>query len=223
MVYLSGVSQLPPHPICGSLHALTIAASLMNSSALAYWTRHLRIHRAAQAINAGGVVAYPTEAVWGLGCNPLDEWAVRRILELKGRKMAKGVILIAASVDQVEPFVGALDHAAWQKLASVGETATTWVVPASPLAPSWVTGGRTTIAVRITDHPLAAALCLVAGTALVSTSANPQGCLPARTATAVHRYFHGLLADITPGAVGGAAKPSEIRDIHSGHILRSGG
>ena len=195
----------------------------MNSAALAYWTRHYRIRRAARAITAGGVVAYPTEAVWGLGCDPFDEVAVAQILELKGRKVTKGVILVAAGLDQLVPFIGALDAAGQQRLAAVGDRAVTWVVPASAVAPQWLTGGRDTIAVRIIGHPVAAALCRVAGTALVSTSANPQGRLPARSAMKVHQYFHGLLADITPGAVGRATKPSEIRDIRSGQILRSGG
>jgi len=195
----------------------------MNPATFACWTRHYRIRRAARAIAAGGVVAYPTEAVWGLGCDPLSRDAVMEVLELKGRQVTKGVILIAADLDQLLPFIGTLDAAERQRLAVAGDRAVTWVVPASAQAPAWVTGGRDTIAVRITRHPVAAALCCVVGTALVSTSANPQGHLPARSAMKVHQYFHGRLADITPGAVGRAAKPSEIRDIRTGHILRSGG
>ncbi|MFA5494751.1 MAG: Sua5/YciO/YrdC/YwlC family protein [Porticoccaceae bacterium] len=186
------------------------------------WTRHHRIHRAAQAIARGGVVAYPTESVWGLGCDPRDAGAVDEILRLKGRAVAKGLILIAADLDQALPFLGPLAEAERRQLAAPGTRPVTWVVPASPLAPPWITGGRATLALRITRHPLAAALCAVAGTPLVSTSANPQGRPPARNALQVRQYFGDRLADITPGAVGGAAKPSEIRDLRSGEILRPG-
>ncbi len=195
------------------------------AATFAHWIRHHRIRRAALAIAGGGVVAYPTEAVWGLGCDPLDDRAMARILQLKGRKMTKGVILIAADLAQAEPYIDMdqLDDAARHRLSTPGEKPITWVVPAGPLAPPWITGGRDTLALRVTRHPVAAALCRVAGTPLVSTSANPQGRLPARNAMMVQRYFRGRLADITPGAVGRAAKPSEIRDIHTGQIFRAGG
>lgn len=186
------------------------------------WTRHHRIHRAAQAIARGGVVAYPTESIWGLGCDPLDGEAVDKILRLKGRAVTKGLIMIAATLDQALPFLAALTAAERQHLVAAEARSVTWVVPASPLVPGWITGGRPTLALRITRHPLAAALCAVADTPLVSTSANPQGRPPARSALQVRQYFDDLLADITPGAVGGAAKPSEIRDLRSGEILRPG-
>lgn len=186
------------------------------------WTRHPRILRAAAIIHDGGVVAYPTEAVWGLGCDPLCRDAMDEILRLKGRPERKGVILIAANVDQVRAFVGDLTEEEWRRLLQPLSVPVTWVVPASDFAPGWVTGGRATLALRITRHPVAAALCQASGTPLVSTSANPQGLLPARNALKVRSYFGAQLAYITPGAVGKAAKPSEIRDIRSGEILRPG-
>jgi len=195
----------------------------MTYSMARHWLNHPRLRRAARAIRAGGVVAYPTEAVWGLGCDPLDGGAVDAILDLKGRKMTKGVILIAADLAQALPFVGELTSAQRERLAQPGASPVTWVVPASALAPVWITGGRDTLALRITGHPVAAALCRLAGTPLVSTSANPQGLPPARTAMKVRCYFADRLADIAPGAVGRAAKPSEIRDIRTGAILRPGG
>lgn len=187
------------------------------------WTRHPRILRAANLLHHGGVVAYPTEAVWGLGCDPLDRSAMDEILRLKGRAEKKGVILIAASADQIVPFVGRLTGEEWQRMLQPGFMPITWVVPASDLAPPWITGGRGTLAVRITRHPVAAALCQGFGGPLVSTSANPQGLPPARHALKVRCYFGRQLADITPGAVGNALRPSEIRDIRSGEILRTGG
>lgn len=186
------------------------------------WARHPRIQRAAAVIRSGGVVAYPTEAVWGLGCDPLNREAMDEILRLKGRAERKGVILIASSADQARPFVGDLTDTEWDRLVQPPPSPVTWVVPASDCAPVWITGGRTTLALRITRHPVAAALCQAFGAPLVSTSANPQGLPPARNALKVRCYFAEQLADITPGAVGAATRPSQIRDIRSGQILRPG-
>lgn len=186
------------------------------------WTRHPRILRAAAIIRDGSVVAYPTEAVWGLGCDPLNREAMDEILRLKGRPERKGVILIAANGDQVQPFVGDLTEEEWRRLLQPLPVPVTWVVPASDFAPTWITGGRATLALRITRHPVASALCQAFGAPLVSTSANPQGLPPARNALKVRSYFGEQLGDITPGVVGKAARPSEIRDIRSGEILRPG-
>ncbi|KJS09351.1 MAG: tRNA threonylcarbamoyladenosine biosynthesis protein RimN [Gammaproteobacteria bacterium BRH_c0] len=186
------------------------------------WARHPRIQRAAAVIRSGGVVAYPTEAVWGLGCDPLNRGAMDEILRLKGRAERKGVILIASSADQARPFVGDLTDTEWDRLVQPMPSPVTWVVPASDYAPVWITGGRATLALRITRHPVAAALCRAFGAPLVSTSANPQGLPPARNALKVRCYFAEQLADITPGAVGAATRPSQIRDIRSGQILRPG-
>ena len=167
------------------------------------------------------MIAYPTEAVWGLGCDPRNPAAVAQVLTLKQRAAAKGVILIAASAEQLAPYLGPLPETARQRLAQRRPVPTTWVVPAAPLAPAWITGGRDTLAVRITDHPLAANLCRAFGGPVVSTSANPGGKPPARSALRVRGYFADQVY-IVPGPLGGAAKPSEIRHLLSGDVLRAG-
>ena len=182
-----------------------------------------RIRRAAHHLWSGGVIAYPTEAVWGLGCDPLDPEAFDHILELKRRPVEKGVILIAASAGQLRPYLGDLSAEEMKRLRSPRPVPTTWVVPASPHAPEWITGGRRTLAARITGHPLAAALCRVFGGPIVSTSANPQAKPPARTALKVRCYFPAGEVHVVPGPLGGVARPSEIRDLRSGEILRPGG
>jgi L-threonylcarbamoyladenylate synthase len=187
------------------------------------WNRHLRIRQAASQLWAGGLVAYPTEAVWGLGCDPDNALAVHRLLELKARPMGKGVILIAASLEQLLPYMGSLTAAEWQRLDGPARVPTTWVVPASASAPYWITGGRPSVAVRITRHPLASALCSAFGGALVSTSANPGGKPPARSQLKVRQYFRGAEMFIVPGPLGGSTKPSEIRDLRSGAVIRQGG
>lgn len=186
------------------------------------WARHPRIRLAAARLLQGSVVAYPTEAVWGLGCNPLDADAVARILALKGRPVSKGVILVAASFEQLQPFMGHLTADQAARVGADSDRPVTWVVPAGRLCPGWITGGRDTLAVRVTRHPVAAGLCRAVGGAVVSTSANPQGKPPARSGLAVRRYFGDGVDCLTPGRVGAAARPSEIRDINSGEILRPG-
>lgn len=187
------------------------------------WSRHPRIQLIANLLHHGAVVAYPTEAVWGLGCDPQNAEAVAALLALKSRPQSKGVILVAAHADQLQAYVGHLTAEGWQTLRTPpSDRPVTWVVPAGAAAPVWITGGRPTIAVRVSSHPVVAGLCQAFGGPLVSTSANPGGRAPAKTAFKVHQYFGRQLDAIAPGNVGGAAKPSEIKDIHTGEILRPG-
>ena len=180
---------------------------------------HLR--RAVDALRAGGVIAYPTEGVYGLGCEPLDEEAVHRVLALKRRPRDKGLILIAARYEQLERFVADPDAEVMARLRATWPGPTTWLLPARRDVPSWLTGRYASIAVRVTAHPQAAALCTRYGAALVSTSANPAGRPPARTALAVRRYFGARLDFVLPGAVGDPrAGPTEIRDAVSERLVR---
>jgi len=190
--------------------------------ASSYWFRHPRVARSASLLRAGAVVAYPTEAVWGLGCDPMNQQAVERVLALKSRDVGKGLILIAAELDQLAPMLGSMNPEQRQMLLNPGPMPITWLVPASHQAPAWISGGRPTIAVRVTRFPLAAALCRAFGGPLVSTSANPSGLRPARDALKVRAYFRGQLDDVLPGKVGSGTRPSEIRDIATGKIIRSG-
>jgi L-threonylcarbamoyladenylate synthase len=180
------------------------------------------LKRAVETVRAGGVVAYPTEAVYGLGCDPLEYAAVERILGLKGRAASKGLILIAAGFSQLLPYMAPLDAALRKKLDESWPGPVTWVVPAAPALPFWLSGGRRTLAVRVTAHPLARALCEAAGMALVSTSANHSGRSPARSSTQVRALFGDSVDYILPGAVGGLNKPTEIREALTGKVLRAG-
>ncbi|MFW2404427.1 MAG: L-threonylcarbamoyladenylate synthase [Gammaproteobacteria bacterium] len=183
-------------------------------------TTSVKIRRAAAAIRAGGVVAYPTEAVYGLGCDPDDADAVQRILALKRRPESAGVILIAADVAQLSGWI-APTRAEAERLAA-GDEGVTWVVTAGAGAPTWITGGRDTIAVRITQHPVAAALCRSAGMPIVSTSANRSGKPPARDALSVRLALGAEVDCVLSAPTGGKQQPSEIRDARTGAILRAG-
>ena len=179
---------------------------------------HLR--RARRVIRGGGLVAYPTEAVFGLGCDPDDEAALRRLLALKRRPVDKGLILIAANLEQLLPYMGSLSASDIAALQRTWPGPVTWVVPAAADISLLLSGGRDRIAVRVTGHRLAAALCRYCGQALVSTSANLTGRRPARRAASVRRQLGAEVDYIVPGATGGRARPSDIIDLRSGRVLR---
>ncbi len=174
-----------------------------------------------RTLAGGGVIAYPTEAVWGLGCDPWDEEAVERILELKARPMDKGMILVAASVQQVRFLLDALPPEMQRKAEQHWPGPVTCLLPdVHEQVPEWVRGRHSTIAVRVSDHPVVRALCEKAGRPLVSTSCNPAGRQPARYSWQVRRYFGDQLDRIVPGALGGNRQPSRIIDIVTGQQLR---
>jgi len=179
-----------------------------------------RIPFAVNALHAEGVIAYPTEAVWGVGCDPFCETAVEQLLQMKQRDWRKGVILVAANIEQFEMYLHGLDEKYVQILHASWPGPNTWLVPNNGAAPDWITGGRDTLALRVTAHPVVAALCEKFGGAIVSTSANPAGKSPARSLFDVRRYFGDQLDAIVPGALGGLKNPTQIRDVISGDICR---
>jgi L-threonylcarbamoyladenylate synthase len=182
----------------------------------------IRIDRAARIIATGGVVAYPTEAVYGVGCLPLLEDALERIIAIKRRDARKGLIVVAASLAQLEPLAELPGGAIGAEMRSLWPGAVTWVVPARAGLPGLLTGGRPTIAVRVSAHPVVRALCLRAGSAVVSTSANASGRRPARSALAARRALGRQVDYVLAGPLGESRRPTEIRDAADGRILRSG-
>lgn len=187
------------------------------SKPLTDWQRR----RARRTLLGGGVIAYPTEAVWGLGCDPWDALAVERILELKQRPMEKGMILVAASVEQVRFLLDPLPANLQETAMSYWPGPVTCLLPdVNEQIPEWVRGRHSSIAVRVSDHPVVRSLCEAAGMPLVSTSCNPAGRQPARHSWQVRRYFGDQLDWIVPGELGGNRKPSRIIDIVTGQQLR---
>lgn len=174
----------------------------------------------ARRITAGGVVAYPTEAVYGLGCHPESEAAVTRLLALKGRDRGKGLILIAAGFEQLRNYLLPWDDRAMEPILASWPGPFTWLLPASPSAPTWICGRHATLAVRVTAHPIASALCRMAGTALVSTSANLAGHRPARSLLEIRRQFGDSIDVLLPGPLGGLKRPTPIRDGCTGLFVR---
>ena len=182
----------------------------------------LQLRIAARVVRAGGLIAYPTEAVYGLGCDPCDESAVMRLLALKRRSVNKGLILIAADFAQLEPFLHPLSSSDRARLAATWPGPQTWLISAKPGVPRWLTGRHDTLAVRVTAHPAAAALCRSCGHPLVSTSANISARPPACSTLAVRRQFGQRLDYVLSGPTGGAAKPTAIQDLRTGYMVRSG-
>lgn len=185
--------------------------------------KELTLPTAVSTLRAGGVIAYPTEAVWGLGCDPSHHLAVQSLLRLKQRPEAKGMILVAADLEQLQGWARLHDLPQERQRAVLASWpgANTWILPAGPRAPSWVTGEHSGVAVRISAHPLVAGLCRAWGGPLVSTSANLAGEPPARTREELDPRLLALLDGLVPGETGGLAQPTPIRDALSGDVLRS--
>ena len=171
-------------------------------------------------LQARGVIAYPTEAVWGLGCDPFDRDAVMRLLAIKHRPMYKGLILIASSVAQVQPWLAGLTLAQRTRVIESWPGPHTWVVPVPPDFPVWLRGKHLSIALRVSDHPPVRALCDAFGGPLVSTSANLSGRAPARNPLQIVRQFGDQVDAIFHAPLGGRDKPSQIRDAITGAVLR---
>jgi len=178
--------------------------------------------QAAQKMREGEVIAYPTEAVFGLGCDPLNEAAVRRLLSLKGRKASAGLILIADQFARFESFIEPVPSGLLETAMARWPGPVTWLFPRADSVPDWLAGSHATIALRLTAHPVCREICAAFGGAIVSTSANPSSAEPARSAARVEEYFGAYLGGTVAGGLGGDERPSEIRDLVSGAIIRGG-
>lgn len=183
----------------------------------------LPLSAAVEWLQHGGVIAYPTEAVWGVGCDPFDETAVRRLLAIKERPVEKGLILIAADLEQLRACLD-LDALPTDRLAEVLASwpgPHTWVMPANAGVPRWLTGEHDGIAVRVTAHPTVIALCRGFGGPLVSTSANLSGQPAPRDRAGLDPALLERLDGVSEGETGGLDRPSSIRDARTGAQFRA--
>lgn len=184
------------------------------------------VAEAAEYLTQGKVLAYPTEAVWGLGCDPFNEHAFLEILRLKQRPIEKGVILLASHINQVEHLLQNLQPAVREQIIetwtnrTLTDRATTWLLPADEHIPTWIKGDHPKVAVRVTTHPLCVALCNAFNGFIVSTSANPAGLEPARSLQDANQYFNFEINYLN-GDLGLGTEPSKILDAESGNIIRA--
>lgn len=181
---------------------------------------HWHIREGVRHIAEGGLVAYPTDTVYGVGCDPYNGAAVLHLLSLKQRSIAHGVILIGSALNQFIPFLAPLAQTTLRRLGTATKTPVTWVLPCREDTPAWLTGQHRTLAVRVTQHPVAAALCDRWGGPIVSTSANLHGHRPATSPLQVRKAFNGQLDYILHGHDGATNMPSTIRDGITGMVLR---
>ena len=179
-----------------------------------------RIARAVERLRRGGIIAYPTEAVWGFGCDPFDGAAVQRIFRLKARPANKPLLLVCAGLAQAQPWLVGLPAAVRATVEASWPGPVTWVLPNNGIIPPAVTGGLPTVALRVSAHPVVVALCRAFGGPVVSTSANKSGYPPCRSQLAVQLRFGLSLDDIVPGQLGVLQQPSAIYDALSGRQLR---
>lgn len=181
------------------------------------------IKKAIQIINRGGVICYPTESVYGLGCAPYDLEAVLYLIALKKRSIRKGLLLVAGNVSQLEPYIDINDTLAITNLTKATDKPMTWIVTCNPSTPPWLIGEHQTIAVRISNHPIIKQLCTEFNGAIVSTSANISGQRSARSHWLVRKRFGKKIDYYVPGDLGAFKSESEIRNSITGEVIRASG
>lgn len=177
------------------------------------------VSQAVKVLKMGDVIAYPTEAVYGLGCDPFNLKAVEKLFHVKQRPVEKGVILIAASVAQVLPYIELLEMPWEETVLQSWPGPVTWVLPAKDCVPDWITGGRNTVAIRVSDHPVVQAICTAYGKPIVSTSANITTQPPAMSCLEIKAVFKDQVYCVE-GDLGSLKKPTQIRDARTGQVLR---
>ncbi len=170
--------------------------------------------------NNDGIIAYPTEAVFGLGCDPFNEKAVRRILAIKQRAEAQGLILIASAWHQFNDLIETPSAEQLEKVKATWPGPVTWLFPVKSTAPRWIVGDHNSVAIRMTAHPIARAICQAVDQVIVSTSANISGQSPCKTMQEVQDIFGDNIDLIIPGLVGDLANPTGIRDAVTGKVIR---
>jgi L-threonylcarbamoyladenylate synthase len=177
---------------------------------------------AARVLRGGGVIAYPTEAIWGLGCDPDNPQAAAQLLHLKQRDPAKGLILVASSIEQCSEYLDGISPEQLQTLQASWPGPHTFLVPDNGRARYWLKGEHDRIALRVSAHPVVRALCDAFGGPVISTSANISGQPPVDQAWKLKKHFKRGLDFCLTGPLGGATKPSQITDLVTGQIIRQG-
>lgn len=181
-----------------------------------------QISQAVAALQQQDVIAYPTEAVFGLGCDPQNEQAVMKLLAIKQRPVEKGLILVAANLAQLEDYIDTnkLSRKQLDEITATWPGPYTWVMPSKPTVPKWLTGQFDSIAVRISAHPTVQALCREFAGPITSTSANLTGLEPCITAEEVRLQLASHLGYVVNEKVGELAQPTTIRDALTGKHFR---
>ena len=177
------------------------------------------IEHAVKTVKSQGVIAYPTEGVWGLGCDPFSRSAVSKILDLKKRSVDRGLLLVATDIGQFEPFLEGLERKYHEELDRDWPGPITYLVPDNGSAPRWVVGKHKTLGLRVSAHSLIKTLCALTGP-LVSTSANISGLPAIKSADEIEEVFDQEIDYVLDGELGNLGKPTQIKNILTGEVLR---
>ena len=169
-----------------------------------------------QHLKSGKPIAYPTEGVWGLGCDPENQDAIENLLRLKARSHEKGLILIGSKFEHFLTFSYVEDYK--DKLLSKWPGPHTWLVPSKPKLNPLIRGINDKVALRLSNHQIVCNLCDAFGGPVVSTSANKEGQPTLSGPHEILEYFPEV--KVLNGKLGGFGKPSTIQDVVTDIILR---
>lgn len=178
------------------------------------------ISTAVKMLRNGGIIAYPTESVYGFGCDPFNKSAVSKLLAIKKREPHKGLILVASDFKQIESLITPIAPPLLTHVLETWPGPHTWVFPANDIVPTWIRGDHNTVALRVSAYPIVQQLCNQFCGPIVSTSANLSGELPTRSYRATQKMFKDTVDFIVNGTVGTLSRPTTIRDAITNEILR---
>ncbi len=170
-------------------------------------------------LKKGGLVAYPTESCYGIGCLPRHIRALDKLVCLKKRPQNKGMIVIGSSLAQLRNLLDRPSESTATMLENEWPAPTTFLLPCRRLPPLLRGRGRSKLAVRVPAHTGARQLCKALNTPLVSTSCNHSGGRPCKTEREVRRLF-GRCVRVVGGRIGAEKAPSRIIDAETGQRLR---
>lgn len=176
------------------------------------------IRHAAHVIRSGGIIAYPTDTIYGLGCDPFNATSVARLNIIKQRALGKQFILLCGDIDQIRPLV--FLNKAQENTITRNNEPISWVVDAKPSAPSWLCSDDHTLTIRISRQSDVQRLCQALGHAIISTSANLSTKKPAQNALQLHKYFHFSVDKILTSNKNLNTKPSKIIRLCDNHVIR---
>jgi L-threonylcarbamoyladenylate synthase len=176
------------------------------------------IRHAAHIIKSGGIIAYPTDTIYGLGCDPYNICAIEKINIIKQRPLNKKFILLAGHFNQIKPLIKMDKNQ--EKIILRATQPTSWVVNAGPHAPKWLIDNNGTLTIRVSQNNIVQRLCHILGHAIISTSANPSGKTPAKNSLELHKYFHHTVDKILASNKKLTNKPSKIIRLCDNYIFR---
>ena len=173
------------------------------------------LQKALADLKLGKVIAYPSEGVWALGCNPQNEEAVYKLLKLKRRPVSKGLIVVGSNLEQMRPYIDVNKYK--ERLLLKWPGPHTWIVPTTE-APIWIRGKYDSVALRVSSHRTIVEICEKLEGAIVSTSANIQDEKPLKNEQEVKKEFDNLT--VVEGPLGCLEGPTPIQDVESNKWIR---